>query len=198
MALFKENDIFGYQEANEIKRLWANDTAPEAPELGEIWLDTTTTPCCLKRYNGSSWDPIENGSFIKKDGDSISGVLTSTTTYDNLILFNNGSSFLTSHDGYGNFNWKAGVDHDHIIIDSDGGAYMTLAHSGSILCGVSNSTVGNAYAHTAYVQVHKTSGIILYGNYDGVTFNNPITVTGQLLMPVNQPTSVQEGSIWLT
>jgi hypothetical protein len=197
MALFKENDIFGYQEANEIKRLWANDSAPEAPELGEIWLDTTTSPCCLKRYNGSDWDVIENGSFIKKEGDSFSGVLTCTDSYDDNIRFNNGTSFITSHDGYGNFNWKAGMDHDNIVVAGDGGAYITLAHSGSILFGVTDSAEGNAYVHKAYVQTHYSSGIILYGSADGVTFNNIVTATGQMIMPTNQPGTVQEGSIWL-
>jgi hypothetical protein len=58
MAFFQLGDVFGYQDANDIKKLWPSDTAPTNPETGEIWLDTSTTPIQLKRYNGSAWDII--------------------------------------------------------------------------------------------------------------------------------------------
>lgn len=58
MAFFELDDVFGYQDANDIKKLWAGDTAPTAPGTGEVWLDTSSTPNQLKRYNGSSWDTI--------------------------------------------------------------------------------------------------------------------------------------------
>jgi hypothetical protein len=58
MGFFELDDVFTYQDANDIKKLWAGDTAPASPGSGEVWLDTSATPNQLKRYNGSSWDTI--------------------------------------------------------------------------------------------------------------------------------------------
>ena len=58
MAFFQLNDVFGYQHANAMKRLWAADTAPADPGDGEVWLDTSVTPNRLKRYNGTAWETV--------------------------------------------------------------------------------------------------------------------------------------------
>lgn len=70
MAFFQLGDVFGYQDANEIKTFWASDTAPASPGTGEVWLDTSSTPNQLKRYNGSSWKII---------GEIISPLILQTT-----------------------------------------------------------------------------------------------------------------------
>lgn len=55
MTLFKEDDIFGYKDANEIKKFWASPTPPDPSgvETGEIYLDTGSLPYKLKRFDGS-------------------------------------------------------------------------------------------------------------------------------------------------
>lgn len=58
MAFFELDDVFGYQDANDIKKLWAGDTGPGDPGNGEVWLDISSSPHKLKRYNGSGWDTI--------------------------------------------------------------------------------------------------------------------------------------------
>jgi len=58
MALFELDDVFTYQDANDIKRFWASDTAPTGPGDGEMWLDTSGSTYRLKRYNGSDWDVL--------------------------------------------------------------------------------------------------------------------------------------------
>lgn len=58
MAYFELDDVFTYQDANDIKKLWAAATAPSDPGTGEVWLDTSVTPNKLKRYNGTGWDTI--------------------------------------------------------------------------------------------------------------------------------------------
>jgi hypothetical protein len=58
MAFFELNDVFGYQDANDTKKLWADTDAPPEPGNGEIWLDTAATPYQLKRFNGTGWDII--------------------------------------------------------------------------------------------------------------------------------------------
>lgn len=58
MALFELDDVFTYQDANDIKRLWASNDAPSEPGSGEVWLDLSVSPILLKRWNGSSWDAL--------------------------------------------------------------------------------------------------------------------------------------------
>jgi hypothetical protein len=55
------DQVLGYQDVNDIKRFWANSAAPDSPGTGEIWLDTSTTPPALKRYNGSTWEALLEG-----------------------------------------------------------------------------------------------------------------------------------------
>jgi hypothetical protein len=58
MAYYELDDVFGYQDANEIKKLWASVTAPVEPGDGEVWLDTSLTPNRLKRYTANVWETI--------------------------------------------------------------------------------------------------------------------------------------------
>lgn len=66
MALFKLGQVFTFNDANAIKKLWANASAPDGADTGEIFLDMRVTPFKLKRYNGSVWEVIGtmNGSEV--------------------------------------------------------------------------------------------------------------------------------------
>jgi len=79
MALYNLNDVFGYQDANEIKKLWASTDEPTDAAQGEIWLDISTSPYWLKRRNNSDgqtaaerWDTIGDVSsaMIKSNENS--------------------------------------------------------------------------------------------------------------------------------
>lgn len=58
MALFELDDVFTYQDANDIKRFWASTDAPTDPGTGEVWLDLDVSPIVLRRWNGTAWDAI--------------------------------------------------------------------------------------------------------------------------------------------
>lgn len=60
MALFNEDDVFGYKDANEIKKFWAASQEPDPADVeeGEIYLDIAALPYRLKRYNGSKWETV--------------------------------------------------------------------------------------------------------------------------------------------
>lgn len=58
MALFELDQVFGYQDANDIKRLWADGNPPENPGEGEVWLDTSGSKTLLKRYVLGVWETI--------------------------------------------------------------------------------------------------------------------------------------------
>lgn len=58
VTLKEFGSILSYQDVNEILKLFASATAPASPYDGQTWLDTSTLPLQLKRYNGSGWDTI--------------------------------------------------------------------------------------------------------------------------------------------
>lgn len=53
-------------------------------------------------------------------------------TSETAMEFDNGDARITIHDGFGNFNIKAGVDDDNIIDDIAGGSYIRLDSNGYI------------------------------------------------------------------
>lgn len=98
MALYELDDVFGYQDANDIKRLWAaaDDPDPQTTELdiGEVYLNVSTTPCQLKRYNGSDWEII--GVAATQD-------IAGTDLNDLAVTgFYKGNNFSNSPDGSAN------------------------------------------------------------------------------------------------
>lgn len=264
MTLFKEDDVFGYKDANEIKKFWATGSAPvsETAEAGEIYLDIACTPYRLKRYDGAQWetiggvpagttdplaagssngdlflntattppklkrfnsgagvwqdigmldesellnalknvdgsgsgldadmlDGIQAGSFLRADADdSFSGVLTSTIITETVVEFSGADSRITIHDGFGNFNFKSGVDDDNIITGVDGGSYIYLGHNGAILMTVSSQPVGAAFSSDSYVQLNSSSGILMYGNVSPT----------HLVLPLSAPSDLANGSMWI-
>jgi hypothetical protein len=64
MALFKLDDVFTYQDANEIKTLWATDeplTTTDPAADGEVRLDLNSNPLRLMRRNSThddGWEEI--------------------------------------------------------------------------------------------------------------------------------------------
>lgn len=262
MTLFKEDDIFGYKDANEIKKFWASATELDLSgvETGEIYLgigslpyklkrfdgtqwetigtvpaggsdpaaadstngrlflNTSFTPPKLKRFNGTAWqdiallgdtelldalknvdgpgsgldadtvDGIQASSLLRSDADdSFNGTLTSTIGNETVIEFSGADSCVTIHDGYGNFNFKSGVDDDNIITGVDGGSHIYLAHSGKILVSTSTQAVGTAFQNENYLTV----------NGNGMYFYGPMIVTDQLVIPTSTPSGLVNGSIWL-
>jgi len=73
MALFSIGDVFGLNEANEVRKLWAGTTAPSSPGTGEFWLDTNTTIPILKRYTGSAWIAVNLPHYGPGTDKTISG-----------------------------------------------------------------------------------------------------------------------------
>lgn len=51
-------DKVSYQEVNDILKLFASNTSPVDPFEGQIWLDLSSSPYVLYRWNGSSWKRI--------------------------------------------------------------------------------------------------------------------------------------------
>jgi hypothetical protein len=264
MTLFKEDDVFGYKDANEIKKFWANETVPdsETAEAGEIYLDIGSVPYRLKRYDGAQWetiggvpagtidplaadssngdwflntsttppklkrfnstagiwqdiglldesellnglknvdgngsgldadllDGVQGSSFLRADtNDSFSGSLTSTISAETAVEFSGADSRITIHDGFGNFNFKSGVDDDNIITGVDGGSHIYLGHNGSILMTVSSQPVNSTFSSSGYIQLHNSNGIIMYGNVSPT----------HLVLPLSAPADLSNGSMWI-
>ncbi len=58
MSLFKVGDPFGVIAANKIRKFWASTTPPDDPEIDEIYLDISSSPAWLKKWNGSFWEKL--------------------------------------------------------------------------------------------------------------------------------------------
>jgi hypothetical protein len=95
MTLFKEDDVFGYKDANGIKKFWASPTEPDPSEVeaGEIYLNTGSLPYKLKRCDGAQWELI--GTVALGDSDPAAAVstggqlfLNASTTLPKLKRFN--------------------------------------------------------------------------------------------------------------
>jgi len=76
MALFQLDQVFSYQDANDIKKLWASTTAPTGAGDGEVWLDISTSTYKLKRYKSST------GTWETITGISAAELLTAIKTVD--------------------------------------------------------------------------------------------------------------------
>lgn len=61
------NSNFNFDEWNSTTfedQINSNDihkgnTAPESPDIGDLWLDTSTTPALLKKWDGEKWENID-------------------------------------------------------------------------------------------------------------------------------------------
>ncbi|MCP5046719.1 MAG: hypothetical protein GY940_06080 [bacterium] len=166
MASFQLDDIFGYQQANDIKRLWADTTAPANPGTGEIWLDTTAAPYQLKRYNGTAWDIIAGGITVTSTGDVGIGTTTpgyplhiSTAGNASMLLEKVGGSAAVVAGANSGVNIGTQTDHEvrfiqngivKMILKMDGkvgigtttpGAELDIRQDGSISLGASSDLV---------------------------------------------------------
>ncbi|MCP5051118.1 MAG: hypothetical protein GY940_28395, partial [bacterium] len=121
MAFFELNDVFGYQDANDIKKLWADSIAPGEPGIGEVWLDTSSAPYQLKRYNGTDWDIIAGGITVTSTGEVGIGtttpsdpihVLTDNTTNASILLERDGGSTATVAAANSGVNIGSQTDHE--------------------------------------------------------------------------------------
>jgi hypothetical protein len=196
MALFELDDIFGFQQANEIRTLWAGSSAPTGPGSGEVWLDTTALPYKLKRFNGSTWDTIEGGNYILKDAaDTFTGPLTSTISSGNVMLFDSGHDRITVHDGFGNFNIKSGVDETNTTTVNDGGSVIRMDETGYIKLGVSSIAMGSQFDNETNIEISNTTGINMTGK---VIVYGDLNAQDQLIIPTSQPVTLTNGSIWIS
>lgn len=165
MAYFQVNQILSAQDINEIKQFWAANTRPAGIETGEIWLDISSTPLLLKRYNGTTDDviAIAGPGILRKDiDDTFGGTLASTKTSGVAMKFDNGAVFFTIHDGYGNFNIKSSVNENHQIINSTGGCLIRLDETGTIILAISTKTVGQTFTNDQYIQI-DSNGVVVNG-----------------------------------
>lgn len=256
MALFELDDIFGYQQANDIKRLWAGGTAPENPGNGEVWLDTSVTPIALKRYNSTTelWEIFAGGIAVDSDGNVGIGTDTPSSTLDIKASAEPALLIIDRTDGAA-AQISSGVDKtfvgsrsnhplnllvnqlEKMTIDTNGQVGIgttvpgyplhvsTTADNAAIVAertdGVTaylsgtetHANVGSATSHdlrlltNAVVRVTvDTSGNVGIGttsptkkldvNGDG-TISGTMTVAEQLVIPLNQPSALVNGSIWI-
>lgn len=55
----------------------AQTTAPTGPAIGQLWLDTSSDPTLMKRWNGTAWDVVSDTSTLE---DTVGNLETTITT----------------------------------------------------------------------------------------------------------------------
>ncbi|MCP5104206.1 MAG: hypothetical protein GY950_12540, partial [bacterium] len=110
MALFELDDVFTYQDANDIKRMWAGTADPDTAtaDEGEIYLNTGSTPYQFKRFNGTVWEVIGqmtaqeildavktvHGAGSGLDADTLDGAQPSAVASNDTIVQRNASGYV--------------------------------------------------------------------------------------------------------
>lgn len=206
MSLYQLDDVFTYQDANEIKMLWASVQEPDTDnvEVGEIWLNTLVNPPQLNRWNGAAWVVIGSTNFIKNNADdSFSGTLTSTKTSGAAIRFDNGDAMIGVHDG-GNFTIKSGVDENNIIIKNNGGSRIAMADSGGIVSSISKKLIGETYTEDIVITLHQggiflspASGVAVNMTSTGTVISGSTEFKTEVVIPLAAPAAPKNGSMWL-
>ena len=118
---------------------------------------------------------IRNIEFFTENGKTSKmiltpkGVLKLPRTSKKVIEFDGGDSMITVHDGFGNFNFKAGVDEDNKIIKTfdaktGGASHIEMDESGAITIAVTNKDNEQTFTDDVYVQVHKNGKITMKGD----------------------------------
>ncbi len=67
--MFQMGNKFSVQSANLLLTLQAGTTAPADPGLHETWIDISTSPPQLKRYNGTGWETVADHFYTPADGE---------------------------------------------------------------------------------------------------------------------------------
>jgi hypothetical protein len=66
---------------------------------------------------------------------------------DDTLVFDGGDNQINTHDGFGNFNIKSGVDGNNKIVSTTGGSHIRLDESGRIALQIDESTaVGGSFS----------------------------------------------------
>ena len=100
----------------------------------------------------SQWDTVSGGINYASGrvgiGTTTPGApLDLAVTSETAIEFDNGDSIISIHDGFGNFNFKSGVNDDNIITSTAGGSHIRLDESGYVHLAIDESTaVGGTFS----------------------------------------------------
>lgn len=89
-------------------------TAPASPVKDQMWLDTSSKPSVLKRYNGSAWDVVNEttvgGRNLIKNSNFYNGStnwsLASVSIVDTTFKFNSHNTLKINKSGFSSDNWN--------------------------------------------------------------------------------------------
>jgi hypothetical protein len=86
---------------------------------------------------------------------------------DDTLVFDGGDNQINTHDGFGNFNIKSGVDGNNNIVSTTGGSHIRLDESGRIALQIDESTaVGGSFSTGLSLTLDSDIVDISGGNLD--------------------------------
>ena len=142
-------------------------SGPCASEKAVVDIADDGTISCIDVTNTVSDD------FVTRTGDSMTGNLDMTGNRIQNIdraTFDGGEAMITTHDGHGNFNIKAGVDNGNNIVEGAGGSHIQMSDGGDIsLLADTGTSEGGSFSTSAELEVAgnvevKSANLNMNGN----------------------------------
>lgn len=84
-----ENILYssGYDPTEKEKEIAKQDTAPESPSVGDLWLDTSVSPQALKEWDGAQWKSCNIANLDElPDGTTYQRVKSAALTAEGLVI----------------------------------------------------------------------------------------------------------------
>ncbi len=149
-------------------------SAPGSPVTGQLWCDTTTTPCILKQYDGAAWNATTSVSVLSTQT-GLSSFPGSPS--DGQIFYDKSHFMLWIYDGTATAWYAANGSGTHTgsaIVDNFTGTTITDPTLGSMTA-ADNATAGNLTvgAHSFKVACENSTG----GSTNTTAYTPSVTFT---------------------
>lgn len=82
------------------------------------------------------------------------------------IRFDNGDAFITTHDGFGNFNFLSGIDDDNVIVSNSGGTRLEMSDGGAFDFEIYSGSVGSVGSEEASLSLTASQLDLTGANID--------------------------------
>jgi len=173
-----ENILYspGYNPTEKEGAIPKQDTAPESPEVGDLWCDTSSTPNVIKRWSGAVWLVTAAQDLDDlPDGGTYQRVRSNALTAEGMVLLDSvttGTYGLVKSTDIAAGHIKLSYCYGDLDDIDDGGTYEKLRatdiESGHIKLSSYTKVSGEWYDH-AGVEIDANYGINIYGQNNALT-----------------------------
>jgi hypothetical protein len=124
-------DVLDDTEIQDIYVFNTSDTMSGSLSVGTTLSAGATTVTTLNTGQGANELYDMNQNVLTTSNPTFNNLILTDAT-EQVITFDGGDSYITVHDGFGNFNLLAGIDYDNVIKSTSGGARIEMSEAGSV------------------------------------------------------------------